>query len=130
MPARPPGRPPPFAGPAPARPGRLPAWLGRVSPHTRTPLLATPLVTAVVLLPALALPVARLAEATSPTALSVFALVNLSPWRIKTATGGGRPAPEGSLDLPVWVPAVGFAVSLGLVLWGVVGLAGLAGSSH
>jgi len=84
-----------------------------VHPVTRTPLIATLLITAVVLLLALALPLVTLAKATSLITLVVFALVNLSLWRIK----GKDPHPPGVMTFPRWMPATGFAVSAGFVVY-------------
>ncbi len=65
------------------RRGWAPAWLARIHPVTRTPVIATVLVTALILLMALWLPIESLARSTSFIILIVFALVNLSLWRIK-----------------------------------------------
>jgi amino acid transporter len=91
---------------------QLPTVLGRVSARTRTPLLATFLVTALVLALALTGRLAPLAETTSVTMLVVFALVNLALWRIKRRD----PGPPGVRALPLWVPVAGFLVSVGFVL--------------
>lgn len=91
---------------------QLPTVLGRVSARTRTPLLATFLVTALVLALALTGRLAPLAEMTSVTMLVVFALVNLALWRIKRRD----PGPPGVRALPLWVPVAGFLVSVGFVL--------------
>jgi len=91
---------------------QLPTVLGRVSARTRTPLLATFLVTALVLALAVTGRLAPLAEMTSVTMLLVFALVNLALWRIKRR----EPRPPGERALPLWVPVVGFLVSVGFVL--------------
>jgi amino acid transporter len=66
-----------------SRDGHLPAWLGRLNPATQTPIRATLLVASCVLLLALSLPLGTLAQITSFIILMVFALVNLSLWRIK-----------------------------------------------
>jgi APA family basic amino acid/polyamine antiporter len=91
---------------------QLPAVLGRVSAHTRTPLVATALVTGLVLALALTGRLASLAEMTSLTMLLVFALVNLALWRIKRR----EPRPQGVGVLPLWIPVSGFLVSTGFVL--------------
>jgi amino acid transporter len=97
-----------------ARQGNLPAALGRVHAWTRSPLLATGLVTALVLVLATAFPLQGLAEATSRMALSVFALVNLSLLSLKRR---GVAAPPGTFIVGAWVPALGF-VSCVLLLAG------------
>jgi APA family basic amino acid/polyamine antiporter len=58
--------------------GHLPGWLGQVNERTRTPLKATLLIGATILVLAMAVPLEALAEWTSRVTLSVFALVN---WR-------------------------------------------------
>ena len=87
--------------------GQLPDWLGAVNPRTRTPLIATGLVTLGVLVLALGFPIEVLAEATSLVALSVFALVNLALWRLK----GQAIGPSPGLSVPRWLPLTGFLVS-------------------
>ncbi len=91
-----------------ARQGSLPAVLGRVHPRTRTPLIATAVATLVTWSLALFFPLAALAAVTSTLTLAIFALVNLSLWRLKAAP----PDSAGLVSLPRWVPAVGFGVSL------------------
>jgi amino acid transporter len=91
---------------------QLPKVLSRVSARTRTPLLATFLVTALVLVLAVTGRLASLAETTSVTMLLVFALVNLALWRIKRREPGSPGVPA----LPLWVPVAGFLVSVGFVL--------------
>ena len=102
-----------------ARKGRLPPWLGKVSPRTRTPLRATILVTGAVLVLALFTPLDVLAETTSAVMLSVFFMVNLALVRLKIA---GEPLPEDSFGVPLIVPLVGALSCVGLLggalLWG------------
>ncbi|MCP4007270.1 MAG: amino acid permease [bacterium] len=91
-----------------ARQGSLPKVLGQVHPSTRTPVLATVVATIVTWILALFLPLAPLAAITSVLTLAIFALVNLALWRLKA-----RPSSvSGVLDIPRWVPAIGFIVSL------------------
>ncbi len=70
-----------------------PAPLAIVNPRTRTPLRATLLVTAVVLVLALWLPIVVLAKATSTVLLAVYAIVNLSllvvRWRDRPHAAAG-----------------------------------------
>jgi amino acid transporter len=88
--------------------GSAPASLARVHPRTRTPLLATVLVSGLIALLALWFPLAPLARTTSILTLSIFAIVNLALVRVKQR----EPRPEGIRILPAWVPALGFAVSV------------------
>ena len=81
----------------------LPAVFGRVNAATRTPLLATLIVSLLVLLMALWLPIGTLAKSTSYFLLLVFALVNLSLWRLKRRSV----APQGIIAIPLWIPVAG-----------------------
>jgi APA family basic amino acid/polyamine antiporter len=85
----------------------LPPVFGQVNARTRTPLFATLVVSVLVLLMALWLPIGTLAKATSYFLLLVFALVNLSLWRMKRTAA----TPSGIIDVPVWVPAAGCITS-------------------
>ena len=96
-----------------ARQGSLPSAFGRVSPLTRTPVLATGLTVTIVLLLALLLPLEQLADLTSRFTLVLFALVNLALIRIK-----GRedmPPPHGYLA-PRWVPWAGLVSCVAFLL--------------
>jgi amino acid transporter len=92
--------------------GSLPAWLEEVNPITRTPLNATLLATASVLILALLLPLEQLADVTSRITLALFALVNLALTRIKVREGE-RPA--NTYVAPHWVPWAGLVSCLGLL---------------
>ena len=94
-----------------AKQGRLPAVFARINRTTRTPLIATALITAVILVLAVALPIVPLAQATSALTLAIFALVNLALWRIKRRD----PQPVGIFTVPGWVPVVGCLVSAGFL---------------
>lgn len=96
-----------------SRQGWIMPLLGRVNAKTHTPLIATALVTASVLLFALWLPLLSLAKLTSFIILMVFSLINLSLWRIKIRA----PVAEGVRTIPLWVPVIGFVVSIGFVLF-------------
>jgi APA family basic amino acid/polyamine antiporter len=82
----------------------LPAFLGRVHAERQTPVIATSLVSAAVLLLGLLVPLRQLAELTSLAMLLVFAAVNLSLFLI------GR-SPTAAPKLRRWR------------LWGVLGTA-------
>ena len=97
-----------------ARQGSLPAPLGRVSPLTRTPLLATGLTVTLVLVLALLLPLEQLADLTSRFTLILFALVNLALIRIK-----GREdmlPPRHGYVAPRWVPWAGLVSCVAFLL--------------
>ncbi|MES9870052.1 MAG: APC family permease [Sedimenticola sp.] len=97
--------------------GSIPGGLAYIHPRTRTPLVATALVTLLVVVLALWLPLVELATATSVITLVVFSLVNLSLLRLK-----GQPAPAGVWTVPRWVPLIGFVVSGSFALYGLVEL--------
>ncbi len=96
-----------------ARQGELPRVLGTVHRRTRTPLIATALVVALVATLALAFPLEGLAESTSRFALAIFALINAALLRIKLR---GDPAPPRTFIVPLWVPAVGLLLSLAFLV--------------
>jgi amino acid transporter len=96
-----------------SRQGALPAALGRVNALTRTPVLATVLATASVLLLALLLPLEELADVTARLTLVIFALVNISLIRIKRRAS--RP-PTGTYVTAPWIPWAGAATCIGLLL--------------
>jgi len=96
-----------------SRQGWLPPFLGQVSPLTRTPLIATGIVTGLVLLFALWLPLLSLARLTSYIILIVFALINLSLWQIKLRA----PQPADIRTVPLWVPVIGFFFSSAFVFY-------------
>ena len=89
-----------------SREGWLPAVVGRVHPRTRTPLVATAIITGLVLMLAAPLSIRVLADTTSFIVLIVYILVNLSLLRIKLR----RPTAAGVRPLPLWVPVTGLIV--------------------
>ena len=100
--------------------GHLPAGLQYVHPRTRTPIAATGLVALLVVVLALLGSLAGLAEFTSVVMLTVFALANLSLWRLKA--GNKRAAGD---RIPRVVPLAGFVIctavvtrSVWIALWG------------
>ncbi|ADZ71854.1 Amino acid permease superfamily [Polymorphum gilvum SL003B-26A1] len=101
-----------------ALPGGLGTALRAVHPATGTPVRATVLVVALVLVLALAFPITGLAEGTSTITLVVFMLAAAALIRIKRS---GVPAPEGTVVVPGWVPW-GAILACGALLVG--GLAG------
>ena len=96
-----------------ARQGWVTSSLGSVHPQTRTPLQATLLVSVLVLVMALWLPIEQLAKATSYFLLTVFALVNLALWRIKSK----RRDDIVPFVIPVWVPMAGFFLTTVFLLY-------------
>ena len=96
-----------------AKQRNLPQFLGAVNPVTRTPLTATAMVSALVLLLALLFPLQGLAVMTSRITLVIFTLVNLALLQIKRS---GEPAPEHAFVVARWVPILGIVCCLGLLL--------------
>lgn len=92
--------------------GHLPGWLAHVHDVTRTPLKATLLIGAIIMVLALAVPLEALAEWTSRVTLSVFSLVNWALIRIKLDE---PEPPAGVFRVPMWVPVAGLAACLGFL---------------
>lgn len=89
--------------------GNLPKILGRVHPRTRTPIIATALVTGAVMIMAVAFDLEALAEFSSRMTLSIFAIVNLALVWLKL---NGRAPKHNHFSVPIWVPAAGFIISV------------------
>ncbi len=86
----------------------VPAILGRVNSVTHTPVVATVLTVACVLVLAIALPLGALADWTSRMILALFAFTNAAlgvlKWREKEP-------PAGVFTVPAWVPWAGASVT-------------------
>ncbi len=95
------------------REGRLPDALARVHPVTRTPLLATALITIAVLGLALWFPLGVLAERATQAILVVFTLVNAALLQIKRR---GDPPPAGVTVVPAAFPVLGLIGCLLMLL--------------
>jgi amino acid transporter len=93
--------------------GNLPKILSRVNPVTHTPLPATAIGIASILLLALAVPLAGLADLTARLTLIIFAVVNVALIRIKARKD--KP-PPGAFVCPRWVPVAGFVSSMMLLV--------------
>jgi len=100
-----------------SRLGHLPSWLGVVSAVTHTPVTATLIICLVVAALGLTLQLTALAAVTSSLTLAVFALVNLSLWRLK----GRDLPPHDAFTVPRFIPALGFLVSAGFLAYELVG---------
>jgi basic amino acid/polyamine antiporter, APA family len=94
----------------------IPQFLARINATTRTPIRATVMVVAVLLMFALSLPLTRLAQLTSLLMLVIFVLINLALITLKRRAGTDY---EG-LDLPLWLPIVGALSALALLSYQVV----------
>lgn len=88
--------------------------LAYIHPKTRTPVVATALVVAIILILALFLPIGRLAEMTSQIALTIFSFVNLALIAMKI----GKPLQTTGFQVPIWVPIAGLISCLLLLLSG------------
>ncbi|MGA9253149.1 MAG: APC family permease [Roseobacter sp.] len=96
-----------------AKEGRMPAWIGVLSPHTQTPLRATVLIALIVLGLAVFTPLDTLAETSSEVLLGVFTMVNLALFRFKLK---GVAAPEGAFTVHILFPIFGVICCVGLLL--------------
>jgi amino acid transporter len=93
-----------------ARRRQLPTFLGHVNVTTRTPINASLAAGSIVLLAALALPFERLLVLANGLTLLVFALVDLSLWRIR-----GRSIERAQFTVPRWLPLSAALFSLSLL---------------
>ena len=93
--------------------GNLPKALTRLNPVTHTPLLATAIGVAAILMLALAVPLAGLADLTAGFTLVIFSIVNLALIRIKSRN---EAPPPGIFICPRWVPFAGFVSSVLLLI--------------
>jgi amino acid transporter len=93
--------------------GNLPKVLTRVNPVTHTPLPATAIGVSLILLLALAVPLAGLADLTARLTLIIFAVVNVALMRIK---GQEDHPPTGAFVCPRWVPVAGALSSVMLLV--------------
>ena len=93
--------------------GSLPKVLTRLNPVTHTPLLATAIGVGAILMLALAVPLAGLADLTAGFTLVIFAVVNLALIRIKSRK---EAPPLGTFICPRWVPFAGLVSSILLLV--------------
>ena len=96
-----------------ARRNKLPPVLGKVNKTTRTPLIATCIITTAVLVFALFVPLDELAEWTSQIILTVFFLVNAALVQVKLR---GESAGDQVFEVPLFVPVIGAISCLFLLL--------------
>jgi amino acid transporter len=94
-----------------ARKEQLPAMLAIVDERSQTPVRATLLAGAIVMVTALFLPFAHLLVAANALTLGVFALVALALWRIKSKDNSVAP-----FSVPQWLPPVATVLSVLLIL--------------
>lgn len=98
-----------------ANEGALPRVLARVNPTTQTPVLATAIATAILLVLVLGFTITALAQWTSIITLAIFVLVCIALARMKRR---GDPAPAGTFIVPQWVPYGGALACTALLLLG------------
>lgn len=91
----------------------LPTALARVSPNTRTPMVATGLSVVAILVLALCFPIEPLAETTTRFTLAVFVLVNGALLHLKLR---GEPAPDEALVVPAFIPLLGAGLCAALLV--------------
>lgn len=92
--------------------GQLPAVLARVHPRTGSPMTATLLAGAIILLVTLAVPFGRLLVLANAVTLVVFTLVDLALWRLRLK----GPPPADAFHTPAWVPPVAALMSAALLM--------------
>lgn len=93
---------------------QAPTFLGKINTKTQTPLRATALITLIVLVLAVFFPLQTLAESTSFIILIIFAIVNLSLWRIK---GRENRDSKQRISFPRWVSLFGFITSIVVIVF-------------
>lgn len=93
--------------------GNLPSILTALNPTTGTPLLATAIGVAAILVLALAVPLAGLADLTARFTLVIFAIVNIALLRIRSREAA---PPAGVFICPRWIPVAGLVSSIALLL--------------
>lgn len=93
--------------------GNAPQAIATVSATTHTPVRATLLVSALILLLALLLPLETLAIITSVIMLGIYTLVNLSLIVVKRR----QSAVKGATSCPIIVPIIGLLLCVGILLF-------------
>lgn len=93
--------------------GNLPSIFTALNPTTGTPLLATAIGVAAILVLALAVPLAGLADLTARFTLVIFAIVNIALLRIRSREAA---PPTGVFICPRWIPVAGLVSSIALLL--------------
>lgn len=104
--------------------GWIPGWLGQVNQRTKTPVVATLVVTILILGFAMWLPLGTLARLTALVILLVFTTVNLALIIIKQRDSGTQPEPT-VYKVSLWVPAIGASASFIFVVLNVLEVLGL-----
>lgn len=92
--------------------GHLPPALARINATTRTPVLATILVVALVMAMALTIPIEALALTTSRITLAIFVLVNSALVVLKRREAN----PPTGFSVPILIPTIGAMLCFGLLI--------------
>lgn len=93
--------------------GNLPRQIARLNSMTGTPLVATAIGVSAVLLFALAVPLAGLADLTARLTLAIFAIINVALITIKIRE---KSPPKNVFVCPHWVPVAGLISSVALLV--------------
>jgi amino acid transporter len=93
--------------------GNLPKILTHLNARTGTPLLATAIGVGAILVLALAVPLAGLADLTARFTLVIFAIINVALIRLKSLETA---PPAHVFGCPGWVPVAGLVSSIALLL--------------
>jgi amino acid transporter len=104
-----------------SRQNALPATFGKINATTHTPLIATAVCVAIILLFSLIMPIDQLADLSARLTLAMFSLVNLTLIRIKMRPD---PNPDRQFRCPRLVPIAGFICCIVYILLDFVILAG------
>lgn len=94
----------------------VPALFGKVNSKTRTPIWSTIMSTVVILILALLFDLEVLAKATNYILITVFAIINAALYTLKKR----NPKPEGLRTYPIFVPVVGFILSIGILIFQII----------
>lgn len=90
----------------------LPQKVGEVNSVTHTPVIATAIITSLILVFSLLLPLLSLAKITSFITLNVFMLINFALLKLKISQ-----RPHDGFTVPVWVPLIGGVSTLIFILY-------------
>jgi basic amino acid/polyamine antiporter, APA family len=93
----------------------LPSTFSKVSPRTRTPVNATAIVVALVLILAITFPLEGLADTTSRLTLVIFGMVNAALVKVKRRS---ESPPVNTFIVPIFVPIVGCLLCAALLISG------------
>ncbi len=102
--------------------GRIPHAIGKVHGRTGTPVRATLLVAAIIVVLGLAFPIVTLAKSTSSIILLIFTAVNFALLSMKMRDRTTVPG----FSVPVWVPLLGFLASASFLLLQLLQFTGFA----